>query len=242
MTDYALVLSCEHGGARVPRTYQRLFDSKGGRDALRGHRGCDIGALRLARSLEGSHRVPLFASTVTRLLVDLNRSLGHPHLFSEFTRDLDPGERLRLLDRHYVPHRTALESWIDGRIRQGYEVLHLGVHSFVPRINGRSRTADVGLLYDPSRASESRFCARWKSVMHEVAPALRVRRNYPYLGKADGLTTHLRRVMGPRHYLGIELEVNQRVLRTVESQRLLARVISDSLRAALPGTTAKPAR
>ena len=55
-------------------------------------------------------------------------------------------------------------------------------------------------------------------------------------------TTHLRRVMGPRHYLGIELEVNQRVLRTVESQRLLARVISDSLRAALPGTTAKPAR
>lgn len=241
MRDYALLLSCEHGGARVPQRYQRLFDSQAGRDALRSHRGCDLGALRLARSLERSHRVPLFASTVTRLLVDLNRSLGHPHLFSEFTRDLDPAERRRVLDRHYVPHRTALESWIDGRTRHGHQVLHLGVHSFVPEINARSRTADVGLLYDPSRPSERRFCARWKSALHEIAPTLRVRRNYPYLGKADGLTTHLRRSMGPRRYLGIELEVNQRVLRTAENRRLLARVISDSLRAALRGTTAKRA-
>jgi hypothetical protein len=40
-------------------------------------------------------------------------------------------------------------------------------------------------------------------------------------------------VIGARHYLGIELEVNQRVLRTAESRRLVARVISDSLRAVL---------
>jgi hypothetical protein len=36
-----------------------------------------------------------------------------------------------------------------------------------------------------------------------------VRRNRPYRGAADGLTTHLRRKLGPR-YLGIELEVSQR--------------------------------
>jgi predicted N-formylglutamate amidohydrolase len=233
MKEYALVLSCEHGGAGVPQRYRGLFDSKRGRDALKGHRGSDIGALRLARSLERSHRVPLFASTVTRLLVDLNRSPGHPQLFSEFTRDLDPAERERLLDRYYFPHRAALESWIDARVRHGDQVLHLGVHSFVPQINGRVRTADVGLLYDPSRSLERRFCDRWKGSLHEMAPKLRVRRNYPYLGKADGFTTHLRQVFGSPQYLGIELEVNQRVLRTDENQRFLAKVISDSLRAVL---------
>jgi len=233
MREFALVLSCEHGGAGVPQKYQHLFDSKRGRDAVRGHRGSDLGALRLARSIQRSHRVPLYASTVTRLLVDLNRSLGHPRLFSEFTRDLDSAERERLLDRYYFPHRTAVESWIEARVRQGDEVLHLGVHSFTPRIDGRSRTADIGLLYDPSRSSERRFCDRWKRSLHEIAPKLRVRRNYPYLGKSDGFTTHLRRTIDSPHYLGIELEVNQRVLRAEETQRSLAKMISDGLREAL---------
>jgi predicted N-formylglutamate amidohydrolase len=111
--------------------------------------------------------------------------------------------------------------------------LHLGVHSFVPQIHGRVRRADVGLLYDPSRSRERRFCDRWKSSLREIAPKLRVRRNYPYLGKSDGFTTYLRRAIGSPQYLGIELEVNQRVLRTDENQRFLARVISESLRAVL---------
>jgi len=233
MREYALVLSCEHGGAGVPQRYRHLFDSKRGRDALRGHRGSDLGALRLARSIQRSHRVPLYASTVTRLLVDLNRSLGHPQLFSEFTRNLDFAERERVLGRYYFPHRMTVESWIDARVRQGGRVLHLGVHSFTPRIDGRLRTADVGLLYDPSRSSERRFCDRWKRFLQQIAPKLRVRRNYPYLGKSDGFTTDLRRTIGSPRYLGIELEVNQRVLRTEETQRFLAKVISDSLRAAL---------
>ena len=100
-------------------------------------------------------------------------------------------------------------------------------------IDGRLRTADVGLLYDPSRSSERRFCDRWKRSLHQIAPELRVRRNYPYLGKSDGFTTHLRRTIGSPRYLGIELEVNQRVLRTEETQRFLAKVISDSLHEAL---------
>jgi hypothetical protein len=37
-----------------------------------------------------------------------------------------------------------------------------------------------------------------------------VRRNYPYRGWSDGLTTALRRRFAERAYVGIELEVNQR--------------------------------
>jgi hypothetical protein len=40
-------------------------------------------------------------------------------------------------------------------------------------------------------------------------PGLRVRRNYPYAGKGDGLTRILRRRFPPTRYAGIELELNQ---------------------------------
>ena len=39
---------------------------------------------------------------------------------------------------------------------------------------------------------------------------MRVRRNYPYNGASDGLTTYLRGRFSGRLYSGIELEVNQR--------------------------------
>ena len=41
---------------------------------------------------------------------------------------------------------------------------------------------------------------------------LRVRRNYPYAGKGDGLTSYLRRRFPPGAYVGIELEVNQSIV------------------------------
>jgi hypothetical protein len=40
-----------------------------------------------------------------------------------------------------------------------------------------------------------------------------VRRNYPYRGAADGLTTSLRRKLNTPRYLGIEIEVNAGMLR-----------------------------
>ncbi|MBU2938472.1 hypothetical protein KO494_02870 [Lacinutrix sp. C3R15] len=38
---------------------------------------------------------------------------------------------------------------------------------------------------------------------------LQVRYNYPYLGKADGFTTYLRK-QDYKNYIGIELEINQK--------------------------------
>ena len=36
------------------------------------------------------------------------------------------------------------------------------------------------------------------------------RRNYPYQGRNDGLTSHLRQRFAPTRYVGIELEINQK--------------------------------
>jgi len=229
MTRRALLLTCEHGGARVPARYRTLFRTRAAREALRTHRGSDHGALALARGLQRLLKAPLYESTVTRLLVDLNRSVGHPQLFSEFSKPLDPVERAALLARHYFPHRDAVESWIDNQVSRGHQVLHIGVHSFAPRVDRRVRTADVGLLYDPAREGELRLCRAWKAALLAVDPTLRVRRNYPFLGKADGFVTHLRAIFGPMKYLGIELEVNQAQLVESRQRQRMSRSIGQSL-------------
>jgi predicted N-formylglutamate amidohydrolase len=203
-----VLLTCEHGGNRVPPAYRRLFRGKG--KLLASHRGHDPGALRLARALHRLSGWELLACTVTRLLVEPNRSLGHPRLFSEVTRGLPERERARLLERYWRPHRDRVHAAI---ARRPGPVLHLGVHTFTPVLDGHVRTMDVGLLYDPARRRERALCARWRDALRKRRPDLRVRRNAPYRGAADGLTTTLRRRFAEARYTGVELEVNQALFR-----------------------------
>lgn len=144
-----LVLSCEHGGARVPARWRAAL--RGASRALASHRGWDEGALPLARRFSRALGVPLVANTWTRLLVDVNRSASNPACFSEWTRSLPAAER--------------------------------------------------------------ELVERWRRALGERRPDLRLRLNRPYLGTSDGFTQTLRGVHDDGRYLGIELEVNQRLVR-----------------------------
>lgn len=219
-----MIVTCEHGGNAVPTRWRKLFAAR--RALLLGHRGWDPGALELAREMPG----PLHFSKTTRLLVDLNRSLGHPRLFSEVTRPLPAAERARILALHYHPYRQAVEQ----AVAESGPLLHLSVHSFTPVLEGAVRSMDVGLLYDPTRAGERRFCDRWIRKIRQAAPGLVVRRNAPYRGVSDGLVTHLRRRFPASRYRGIELEVNQRhPLAGGARWRELRRVLVATFRASL---------
>lgn len=232
MTSLELVLSCEHGGNVVPTEHAELFQSRAARLALASHRGWDPGALALARQTAKMLGAPLHECTVTRLLVDTNRSPHHPRLFSEFSQGLALDEKERVLDCHYRPHRGAVERAIALRRGKSPAVLHVAVHSFVPTLEGKRRDVDVGLLYDPSRDLERRVCRRWKESLRFGLPGLKVRLNSPYRGTSDGLTTFLRRRF-PWGYAGVELEVNQRLLGLASQRSELARRVLDALRHAI---------
>ena len=219
-----LVLSCEHAGASIPPSYRAAF--RGHADLLRSHRAYDRGAHALGQAMAKALDVPLLACLTSRLLVDANRHPGHPRTFSEVTRVLTAAERDTILRDHYWPHRRAVEQAV-ARGAKRRPVLHLSIHSFVPVLDGKVRTADLGLLYDPSRRGERDLCARMKGRLAELDPALTVRRNYPYLGVSDGLTTHLRRHFEDGRYLGIEVEMNQRHAPRAVS---FARALIDALR------------
>lgn len=227
----AFLISCEHGGNRIPAAYRHLFAGHG--QVLRSHRGYDPGALRMARDLAAALHAPLHACIVSRLLIELNRSPRHARLYSEFTRDAGPELRRELLERYYLPFRDAVENRIRGMTTGGQRVVHLSSHSFTPELDGIVRDADIGLLYDPRRSGERLLCREWRLALGRHAPALKVRMNYPYAGTADGFTTWLRRRFDSAEYLGIELEVNQRHAASDRDGRALRTAVIAALREAL---------
>jgi predicted N-formylglutamate amidohydrolase len=227
-----LLVTCEHGGNRIPAQYRTLF--KKYRAALESHRGYDAGALAVARDFSRAFDAELVYSTTSRLLVELNRSPNHRQLLSDATRELPAAARERLLQRHYWPYRNWVEAQVMASIKDGERVLHVSSHSFTPRLNGIVRNADIGLLYDPRRATERAFCRVWQARMETANPRLVVRLNYPYRGSADGLTTHLRRLHGNSDYAGIEIEVNQKhALGDTAAWATLRKLLVETLRQAL---------
>lgn len=203
------LLTCEHGGNQVPEPWRESF--AGAETVLASHRGWDRGSLAMLKAMEPEIADAAFSARVTRLLVDLNRSVGHRHVFSEFTRHLPRRERQTILDEYYHPWRQAVITRLDGWLREGAWVLHVSVHSFTGSLDGQRRNADIGLLYDPGRPLERAFCRSWRDRLRVMAPTVRVRMNYPYRGTADGFTRWLRR-RHPRRYAGVELELNEGTL------------------------------
>lgn len=177
---------------------------------MQSHRGYDPGALSLSKDLAKKFAAPLYASTISRLLVDLNRSLSHPRLYSEMTRQVPKEVQHKILSQYYFPYRNRIEGAIADLIAANKRVIHISSHSFTPVLDGIVRNADVGVLYDPNRLNEREWCKAFCDYLKLCMPGLKVRKNYPYAGRADGLVTYFRRRFVTERYIGIELEINQR--------------------------------
>jgi predicted N-formylglutamate amidohydrolase len=220
-----LIITCEHGGNLIPIAFQDKFLSA--EDALNSHRGIDLGALDMFEYIKDLADFSV-SYTWSRLLIELNRSLHHSNLFSEFSTSLSSEEKQILIQDYYLKYRNKVQAVIKKWLVDGEEVLHLSVHSFTPKLNGVIRNADIGLLYDPGRTKEKVFSRKLQAEIIHNMPALKVRFNYPYLGKADGFTTSLRKFYG-ENYSGIELEINQKFVTANKMDEAIKREIKNSL-------------
>ena len=218
----ALMITCEHASNALPDFVLRAFRDSDGipDDVLASHRGYDIGAYKIF-SILVKRLKPDFhsASKFSRLVVDMNRSSTSKSFYSEYTSSLPNTVKARMLSL-WEKYREKIESFVAGKIPEKQrktgkdappKVIHLGIHSFTPVLNDVERDADVGILYDPSRPAEARIAENLIKSIRERAPWLKIRKNYPYLGKSDGLTTTLRQKFGPA-YAGLEIEINQKLL------------------------------
>ncbi|WP_430810907.1 MULTISPECIES: N-formylglutamate amidohydrolase [unclassified Carboxylicivirga] len=206
-TKKVVVLSCEHGGNAVPDSYKTLFE--GAEEVLKTHRGYDLGALDLFCAIKSNDIFHSQAATISRLLVDVNRSHHRRTLFSEFTKALSCEEKKRILSDYYDAYRQPFAKKVFDLWSQNKTVLHLSVHSFTPELNGHVRQTDFGILYHPGRIEEKQFALLWKKQLKNRLPHCRVRFNYPFCGKPDGFVRYFRD-REEEKYLGIEFEMNQK--------------------------------
>ncbi len=221
-----LLFTCEHSGNQIPAEFKKLFAPY--KPLLNSHRGYDIGIIDVFKKFSNEFDSENFYSENSRLLIELNRSPHHNDLFSEITKPLNKKTKQCIIDKYYKPYRAKIETKIENYISKKYHVVHISFHSFTPELNGKFRNADIGLLYDPKVEQEKEFCRRWKKEIVTLNKKLKVRLNYPYLGIADGFTSFLRKKFSYKFYGGIELEINQKLLKNKSALNRTTRLLINS--------------
>lgn len=221
-----IIITCEHADNYIPKSYELLF--KGHEEVLESHRGWDPGALKVAKYMSKQLSAPLFYHKVCRLVIDVNRSVGHNQLYSEYTVNLDEYVKKHLLESYYLPYRNQVEAAIKEQIDAGFNVMHLSIHTFTPSMNGVERMVDIGVLYDENRPEEVAFAEQITPAIQKILPEKVVMYNCPYHGADDGFTTYLRTRFSSSVYKGIELEINQKYV-DIEDVNYIKKALSDSV-------------
>ncbi|MBQ2560672.1 MAG: N-formylglutamate amidohydrolase [Fibrobacter sp.] len=222
MKSPALMITCEHASNALPDFILRAFrETVIPNEVLDSHRAYDIGAFDVFAILVKRLKPDFHCSSrFSRLVVDMNRSMTSKTFFSEYTAKL-PDSVKHYMVGLWEKYREKIEKFVSTKIPSKLrkteteiplKVIHLGIHTFTPVLKDVEREADVGILYDPSRIGEAKLADILIKNIRERAPWLRIRKNYPYLGKSDGLTTSLRHKFGAA-YAGIEIEINQKLLK-----------------------------
>ena len=220
-----LMLTCEHASNKLPAAFKKFVPA----DVQKTHRAYDIGALQVFRKLVKFAK-PEFSceGKFSRLFADLNRSITNKAVFSEYYGELEASDKNAAekvkaqATKFWTEYRAAIEKFIASSLsmpkrttsknraaKSATTIVHLGIHSFTPVLNGKTRNTDIGILYDPARPLERKYAQVIKDEIKRLYPHMKVRFNYPYKGTSDGLTTTLRKKFGTR-YVGIEIEINQK--------------------------------
>lgn len=230
LADYRFIITCEHASSAIPGPWTSLLEPYC--ESCETHQVWDPGATEIASRLGKLLQAPVFKGEYTRLLVDLNRSVNKPGLFSPLIEELPPQVRTRILTTYYYPFRHQVIRALDYLVTEKRPVIHISVHTFTPVLKGVERTADFGLLFDSALDAEAKLGAAWLQHLRGAEPGLVCKANYPYLGSSDGHTTAMRRSFGRCGYLGMELEFNQK-LPLSENADLYARWIHRALERSL---------
>lgn len=204
-TDLSIVLTCEHASFNLPLTFQSVFPE----NKLLSHQGWDKGAWECCSNLAQKLKIKAEKGRFSRLFVDLNRSENHKKLIHPAISN-KISDKEKFLTQYYWPFRNKVYENVQACIARGFKVLHISVHSFTPVLQGVKRNSDFGILYDPGRLSEKTYAFRLRQILETANSKYIVRMNYPYRGTSDGHVTYLRKHFNNVHYMGIELELNQK--------------------------------
>lgn len=209
MKDYKnfTVFSSEHAGNSIPSFLKgKVFIPD---KVLNSHRGLDVGVFYLSEIAEEILQVPVFKFEISRLIIEGNRPLRDPGLFSTYMKKISDQEKKKLIVDFHKPHWREVEKRVKAKINKSGRCIHLAIHSFTPVFRGNKREFDIGLLFDPKNSLEKKVCKLLQKEFQKIG--FTVRLNKPYKGTDPGMTQSFRQKL--KNYAGIELEVNQKIFR-----------------------------
>lgn len=229
-----LIITCEHASNNIPTELEYLFASTKAQNDLSSHLGIDIGAKNAALYIEDFFKCPIQLADYSRLLIELNRTLGNKQVFSKYSQTLETDIKNKIINNIYLTYRNKVENLIKKHISTNNRVIHLSIHSFTPVLNNQTRLTDIGLLYDPKRSYEKELCSSVKHIYSKNNNnKYQLRLNYPYKGYTDGFTTYLRKIFNHDQYLGIEIEINQKYAVNNSFPNELLNSLCDALKVAI---------
>ena len=185
------VIVCDHASNRIPERYRDLGLSCVERLS---HIAWDPGALAVSRALSDALDAPLVQSTVSRLVIDCNRSLEAPDLIwtlSEATpiyanENIGAEERQFRIAHFHQPYHASIQTLPEARRHAGREAILRCVHSFTPVYLGVPRPWPIGLIH----GTDQRFTRALHDALKAEDPQLNVGWNLPYAAQS-GVTLTL---------------------------------------------------
>lgn len=214
-----LLLICDHATNRVPPTVA------GGDLGLpvpemQRHIAYDIGVRGVTIELSRLLGAPAILSRFSRLVIDPNRGEDDPTLVMRLydgtiipaNRAIGIAEKAQRLAEFHRPYHAAIDAILDARRAAGHDPALVAIHSFTPRLNGRTpRPWHVSVLWLHDDRLAAPMLARLRA-----EPDLCVGENQPYDGQLEGdtMSRHGTR-RGLRHIL---IELRQDLIAAPEGQ------------------------
>ncbi|MDD9876600.1 MAG: N-formylglutamate amidohydrolase [Magnetovibrio sp.] len=148
-----LLLVCDHASRAVPAKLDRLGL---GDPAFERHIAFDIGAAGVARRLAESLDAQLVLAGYSRLVIDVNRPIGHPDSIVEEidgtpipgNAGLDEADKRRRIRELFEPYHDAVNRALARLWERGTPPALFSVHSFSPGYGGTPRPWDIGVLWN----------------------------------------------------------------------------------------------
>lgn len=223
--DTPLFIFGDHASRHIPDEYDNLGLS--GTDLTR-HIAWDIGTETVLRYLCEHFGCAGQLAGVSRLVIDLNRSLDMKGLISEASDgtviqgnlNLSEEQRQDRIDRFYHPYHVGLNSALDAL----GDPLVVSVHSFTPKPDlGEVRLVDIGLLVKHDMDSAEQF----REMFMRLGRAFTIGMNEPY--SAYDLNHTIDANVAPRGLRHLAIEIRQDHIDNEEKARAIAQILAEHL-------------
>ena len=148
-----MLLLCDHASSRVPAALSNL-----GLEAstFERHIAYDIGAAAVSQRLSMFLDAPLVLAGFSRLVIDLNRPVGHQESIVEAidltpipaNQDLDETAKRQRITELFYPYHDAVNRALTQLWERNTAPVIFSIHSFSPSYGNTPRPWDIGVLWN----------------------------------------------------------------------------------------------